>query len=134
MSSHAQFEINGLDSREQKEQFARKTLSNEEDVNRLLNYLWEQDLEEMTEIPLLLLMLCLLWKEKKYKLPTSRAYIYVGFTQTLLDHMAAKKSKNVTADKSIDKYQEELSKIGKNAYNALLEDRLHFNFSKVREW
>ena len=32
VSSHAQFEINGLDSREQKEQFARKILSNEEDV------------------------------------------------------------------------------------------------------
>ena len=128
--SHAQFELNGFDSLEQKEQFARKILPDEEDVKGLLEYLKEHDLEEMAEIPLLLLMLCLLWKKKKPQLPTSRAEIYVEFIQTLLDHMAIKDSDNVATDKSIDEYQEELSKIGKLAFDALLEDCLHFNFSK----
>ena len=128
--SHAQFELNGFDSWEQKEQFARKILPDEEDVKGLLEYLEEHDLEEMAEIPLLLLMLCLLWKKKKPQLPTSRAEIYVEFIQTLLDHMAIKDSDNVATDKSIDEYQEELSKIGKLAFDALLEDCLHFNFSK----
>ena len=128
--SHAQFELNGFDSLEQKEQFARKILPDEEDVEGLLEYLEEHDLEEMAEIPLLLLMLCLLWKKKKPQLPTSRAEIYVEFIQTLLDHMAIKDSDNVATDKSIDEYQEELSKIGKLAFDALLEDCLHFNFSK----
>ena len=128
--SHAQFELNGFDSWEQKEQFARKILPDEEDVKGLLEYLKEHDLEEMAEIPLLLLMLCLLWKKKKPQLPTSRAEIYVEFIQTLLDHMAIKDSDNVATDKSIDEYQEELSKIGKLAFDALLEDCLHFNFSK----
>ena len=128
--SHAQFELNGFDSWEQKEQFARKILPDEEDVKGLLEYLEEHDLEEMAEIPLLLLMLCLLWKEKKHQSPTSRAEIYVEFIQTLLDHMAIKDSDNVATDKSIDEYQEELSKIGKLAFDALLEDCLHFNFSK----
>ena len=128
--SHAQFELNGFDSWEQKKQFARKILPDEEDVKGLLEYLEEHDLEEMAEIPLLLLMLCLLWKEKKHQLPTSRADIYVEFIQTLLDHMATKDSDNGATDESIDKYQEELSKLGKIAFDALLEDRLHFDFTK----
>ena len=127
--SHAQFELNGFDSREQKKQFASKILPDEEDVEGLLEYLEKHDLVEMAEIPLLLLMLCLLWKKKKHQLPTSRAKIYVEFIQTLLNHMATKDSDNA-ADKSIDEYQEELSKIGKLAFDALLEDCLHFNFSK----
>ena len=128
--SHAQFELNGFDSWEQKKQFASKILPDEEDVKGLLEYLEEHDLEEMAEIPLLLLMLCLLWKEKKHQLPTSRADIYVEFIQTLLDHMATKDSDNGATDESIDKYQEELSKLGKIAFDALLEDRLHFDFTK----
>ena len=128
--SHAQFELNGFDSLEQKEQFASKILPDEEDVKGLLEYLRKHHLVEMAEIPLLLLMLCLLWKKKKYQLPTFRADIYVGFIQTLLDHMATKDSDNVATGESIDKYQEELSKIGKLAFDALLEDCLHFNFSK----
>ena len=44
--------------------------------------------------------------------------------------MATKDSDDVATDESIDKYQEELSKIGKLAFDALLEDCLHFNFSK----
>ena len=128
--SHAQFELNGFDSWEQKEQFARKILPDEDDVKGLLEYLEEHDLEEMAEIPLLLLMLCLLWKEKKHQSPTSRAEIYVGFIQTLLNHMATKDSDDVATDESIDKYHEELSKLGKIAFDALLEDRLHFDFTK----
>ena len=128
--SHAQFELNGFDSWEQKKQFANKILPDEEDVEGLLEYLRKHDLEEMAEIPLLLLMLCLLWKKKKPQLPTSRGEIYVEFIQTLLDHMAIKDSDNVATDKSIDEYQEELSKIGKLAFDALLEDNLDFNFRK----
>ncbi|XP_066019787.1 NLR family CARD domain-containing protein 4-like [Pocillopora verrucosa] len=128
--SHAQFELNGFDSWEQKKQFANKILPDEEDVEGLLEYLRKHDLVKMAEIPLLLLMLCLLWKKKKPQLPTSRAEIYVEFIQTLLDHMAIKDSDNVATDKSIDEYQEELSKIGKLAFDALLEDCLYFNFSK----
>ena len=128
--SHAQFELNGFYSWEQKVQFIRKVLPDEEDVKGLLEYLIKHDLVEMAEIPLLLLMLCLLWKNKKHQLPTSRAKIYVGFIQTLLDHMATKDSDNVATDESIDKYQEELSKIGKLAFDALLEGCLHFDFTK----
>ena len=126
--SDAQFELNGFDSWEQKKQFARKILPDEEDVKGLLEYLVKHDLEKMAEIPLLLLMLCLLWKEKKHQLPTSRAEIHVGFIQTLLNHMATKNLENVAT--SIDEYQDALCEIGKLAFNELLEDRHNINFSK----
>ena len=61
--SDAQFEIDGFDSERQVE-FARRFLKDEEDVEAFLRYLKQQDLEEIAEIPLLLLMLCLLWQEK----------------------------------------------------------------------
>ncbi|KAL9979039.1 hypothetical protein ACROYT_G016631 [Oculina patagonica] len=128
--SHVQFELNGFDSVEQVSQFASKLLSDQKDVEELVKYLWQRNLWSMAEIPLLLLMLCLLWKEKDRKgLPTSRADLYIRFMQTLLDHLAAKDSDE--AFKSIEEYKEELSRLGELAFYALLEDCLHFNFSKL---
>ena len=128
--SHVQFELNGFDSEKQVEQFASKLLSDQKDVEELIVFLEEQELWDMAEIPLLLLMLCLLWKEKDRKgLPTSRADLYIRFMQTLLDHLAVKDSNE--AFKSFEEYKEELSKLGELAFNALLEDCLHFNFSKL---
>ncbi|KAL9979052.1 hypothetical protein ACROYT_G016645 [Oculina patagonica] len=128
--SHVQFELNGFDSVEQVSQFASKLLSDQKDVEELVKYLRQRNLWSMAEIPLLLLMLCLLWKEKDRKgLPTSRADLYIRFMQTLLDHLAAKDSDE--AFKSIEEYKEELSKLGELAFYALLEDCLHFNFSKL---
>ena len=64
--SDAQFEINGFDGERQQE-FARRFLKDEDDVRKFRDYLSEQDLEDLAEIPLLLLILCLLWKEKDTK-------------------------------------------------------------------
>ncbi|KAL9985040.1 hypothetical protein ACROYT_G007396 [Oculina patagonica] len=128
--SHVQFEINGFDSPEQVKRFASKLLSDQKDVEELVTYLWKRNLQSMAEIPLLLLMLCLLWKEKDRKgLPTSRADLYIRFMQTLLDHLAAKDSDG--SFQSIDEYKEELTKLGELAFYALLEGCLHFNFSKL---
>lgn len=128
--SHVQFEINGFDSEEQVTQFARRFLSDQNDIRDLVKYVEKQDLWGMVQIPLLLLMVCLLWKEKdRQGLPTSRADLYLRFIQTLLDHMAAKHSDD--AFSSIDDYKEELSKLGKLAFDALLEDCPHFKFNRL---
>ena len=128
--SHVQFEITGFDSEEQVEQFARRLLSDQKDVEELIVFLKEQELWEMAQILLHLVMLCLLWKEKDRKgLPTSRADFYIGFMQTQLDHQTAKYFDE--AFKSIEEYKEEVSKLGELAFYALLEDCLYFNFSKL---
>ena len=129
--SDAQFEIDGFDSERQVE-FARRFLKDEEDVKAFLRYLKQQDLEEIAEIPLLLLMLCLLWQEKgkdQKELPTSRAKIFSQFIQTFFDHLFEKYSDAVVTE--VDAYTDELCKLGSLAFDALLLERLHFPLSKL---
>jgi len=131
LASDAQYEINGLDSEEQVKKFAGYFLNDEKDVEDLYKYLEKQELMGMVEIPLLLLMLCLLWKEKRGgRLPTSRADIYTQFIQTLLDHMCAKDA-NSEVFKKVNDYTEELSKLGKHAFDALLQDALCIPLSEL---
>ena len=126
--SDAQFEINGFDRKRQVE-FARRFLK-DEDVGAFFEYLEQQDLEEIAEIPLLLLMLCLVWQEKDRRgLPTSRAKIYDQFIQTFFHHLFEKYSDAVA--RKVDDYTDELCKLGSLAFDALLLERLHFPLSEL---
>ena len=129
--SHAQFEMNGFDSEEQIKKFALKFLHHQDDVAKFTEFLTERDLWDMAKIPLLLLMLCLTWKEKDHRGLgfASRAGLYESFFQTLFDHLAAKNPD--TAFSSVDKYKEDLIKLGKQAFDALLDDCLYFKLSKL---
>ena len=88
--SHAQFEICGFDDL-QVEKFAFKFLRDKTEVNNFTEFLYERDLWDLAEIPLLLLMLVLTWKNYQGSL-TSRSDLYYKFCQTLLDHVTAKTS------------------------------------------
>ena len=128
--SHVQLELNGFDSEKQVKEFASKFLSDQKDVKELVEYLRKHKLWGMAKIPLLLLMLCLVWKEKGRKgLLTSRADLYSRFMQTLLHHLDSKDSEEKF--QSIDEYTEELSRLGELAFYALLENSLYFSFSKL---
>ena len=130
--SHAQFEINGFESKQQIEKFALKFLHHQDDVGKFTEFLSERHLWDMAKIPLLLLMLCLAWKDKENpELLTSRADLYKSFFDTLFDHVAAKNPEQTFA--SVDEYKEDLSKLGKLAFNALMEDCLYFKLSKLPE-
>ena len=125
--SHAQFEISGFDSEKQVKEFASKFL-NVHDVAGLEKYLQEQDLWGMVEIPLFLLMLCLVWKELKGQF-RSRADLFRRFLLTILQHQDLRVSDKVRGD--ISEYRGDFSKLGKLAFYALLEGRLHVRLS---EW
>jgi len=129
--SHVQFEINGFKSNDQVKVFASKFLRDRQDVEKFVRYLYEKDLRDMAEIPLLLMMLCLVWKENHLtELLKSRADIYKQFLQTFLHHAVAKDAKPKQFRK-IDDYKDELCILGKLAYDALLEDNLSFPLSKL---
>ncbi|KAL9978645.1 hypothetical protein ACROYT_G016187 [Oculina patagonica] len=129
--SHVQFEINGFKSENQVRAFARRFLKDKEDVDEFVKDLKEKGLKNMAEIPLLLLMLCLLWKGKHHRgLPKSRAGIYTGFIQTLLDHLIEKDA-DAKQFRKVDDYKEELCKLGKLAFDALLQDCLSFHVSEL---
>ena len=127
--SHAQFEICGFDYW-QVEKFALKFLRDQTEVNNFTEFLYERDLWGLAEIPLLLLMLVLTWKNYQGSL-TSRSDLYYKFCQTLLDHDTAKTSDETP--RSMDEYREDLVKLGELAWQALLNDCLYFKLSNVPE-
>ena len=127
--SQAQFEISGF-NHWQVERFALKFLRDRSKVEKFTDFLNDYDLEDLAEIPLLLLMLVLSWK--KYQGPlTSRSDLYCKFCQTLLDHVTAKTSDETL--RSMDEYREDLVKLGELAWQALLNDCLYFKLSNVPE-
>ena len=130
--SHVQLEIQGFKSREQKRTFARKFLAGEQDLDEFMSYLEEKDLVDMAEIPLLLLMLCSLWKEKHHEgLPKSRADIFTQFIQTMLDHKGGSHQSMPFQKVTSTEAKEDLSNLGKAAFEALLQDRLYVRCSEL---
>ena len=127
--SDAQFEINGFDD-EHQQNFARRFLKDEDDVQKFRTYLTEQHLKDLTEIPLLLLILCLLWKEKDRKeLPKKRVEIFNQFVKTLFHHMHGKQSAESVFN--IEDYSDELYALGRLAFEALMNDCLYFPRSEL---
>ena len=130
--SHVQLEIQGFKSRERKETFARKFLAGGDDLDEFMSYLEEKDLLDMAEIPLLLLMLCILWKEKHHEgLLKSRADIFTQFIQTMLDHKGESQQPMPFQKVTSTEAREDLSNLGKVAFEALLQDRLYVGYSKL---
>ena len=129
--SRVQFEINGFKSDDQVKAFASKLLGDEERVEEFATYLEERDVEDLAEIPLLLLMLSTVWKENHFKeFPKSRAHICQNFIETLILHTIAKGAK-AKQEEGIDAYKVELCGLGKLAFDALLKNVLSFPVSKL---
>ena len=129
LPSDAQYEINGFDDERQQE-FARRFFKNKDDVRKFRLYLWKQHLKDLAEIPLLLLILCLLWKEKDGKeLPRKRVEIFNQFMKTLFHHMHGKQSAKSVFN--IEDYSDELYALGRLAFEALMNDRLYFPRSEL---
>ena len=130
--SHVQLEIQGFKSWKRKVTFARKFMAGEEDLDEFNLYLVEKDLDDMAEIPLLLLMLCSLWKEKRHEgLPKSRADIFTQFIQTMLDHKGGSHQPMPFQKVTSTEAKEDFSNLGKAAFEALLQDRLYVRCSEL---
>ena len=128
--SHVQLEIQGFKSWERKRTYARKFMASEQDCDEFMSYLKEKDLYDMAEIPLLLLMLCILWKEKHHEgLPKLRADIFTQFIQTMLDHKGEIQQPTPFQNVTSTEAKEDLSNLGKAALEALLQDRLYVRCS-----
>ena len=130
--SHVQLEIQGFKSLERIKTFARKVLADELDPDEFMHYLEKKDLYDMAEIPLLLLMLCILWKEKHhFGLPKSRADIFIQFIQTMLDHKDGSHQPMPFQKVTSTEAKEDFSNLGKAAFEALLQDRLYVRCSEL---
>ena len=127
--SHVQFEINGFQRDDQVRAFASNFLEDEQKVEEFVTYLDERHLKDLAELPLLLLMLCTVWKENRFsELPKSRAHICQNFIETLILHTFAKDGK---AKQVIEAYNVEFFALGKLAFDALLQNVLSFPVDKL---
>ena len=128
-SSDAVFKIDGFTDQRQ-EDFARRFLEDDEDVKKFFGYLEEHNLRKLAQIPLLLLIMCLLWKGKdRNALPKKRADIFTQFVKTLFHHMREKQS--VESVFNIEDYSEELYALGRSAFEALINDCLYIPRSEL---
>ena len=127
--SDAQFKIDGF-NRQRQEEFARRFLKDDKDIEDFFMYLRQHNLRGLAEIPLLLLMLCLLWtKTTREELPKERADIFAQFMTTMFDHMCEKKSAEESV--SAKDYSDELYALGRLAFEALLQGQLYFPVSQL---
>ena len=127
--SDAQFKIDGFNYQRQ-EEFARRFLKDDKDIEEFFWYLQQHNLSELAQIPLLLLMLCLLWtKTTREELPKERADIFAQFMTTMFDHMCEKKSAEESV--SAKDYSDELYALGRLAFEALLQGQLYFPVSQL---
>ena len=126
--SDAQFKIDGFNHQRQVE-FARRFLKDRKDIGEFFEYLQDHDLSDLAQIPLLLLILCLLWtKTTREALPKERAHIFAQFVKTLFDHLRQKQSAESVVVKD---YSDELYALGRMAFEALLQGQLHFPVSQL---
>ena len=126
--SDAQFKIDGFNDQRQ-EEFARRFLKDDKDIEDFFMYLRQHNLSELAQIPLLLLMLCLLWtKTTRKALPKERADIFAQFVKTLFDHLREKQSAESVVVKD---YSDELYALGRLAFEALLQGQLYFPVSQL---
>ena len=128
-SSDALFKVDGFTDQRQ-EDFARRFLKDDEDVEEFFEYLEQHNLRKLAQIPLLLLIMCLLWKEKDRKaLPKKRADIFTQFVKTLFHHMREKQSAESVFN--IEDYSDELYALGRSAFEALINDCLYIPRSEL---
>ena len=128
-SSDAVFKIDGFTDQHQ-EDFTRRFLEDDEDVKKFFGYLEEHNLRKLAQIPLLLLIMCLLWKGKdRNALPKKRADIFPQFVKTLFHHMGEKQSAESVFN--IEDYSAELYALGRSAFEALINDCLYIPRSEL---
>ena len=126
--SDVQFKIDGF-NRQRQEEFARRFLKDDKDMGEFFMYLRQHNVSELAQIPLLLLTLCLLWRKTTRKeLPKERAHIFAHIVKTLFDHLREKQSAESVLVKD---YSDELYALGRLAFEALLQDQLHFPVSQL---
>jgi len=129
-SADIQAEITGFNQRE-REDFMRKMLDSQTEVDGLLEFLRKSNLNDLARVPFLSLFFSLLWKEEKEKfmeLTERKAKLY----QAMVDHILLHSDRR-HASKLKETDDEILAEIGKVALAGLLKGDLVFEFGQLPE-
>ena len=113
--------------------YMKRKLGSKEDAENLLVHLDKEDLLALAKSPLLLLFLCILWKEGNLEnWPKTKTDLYVQIVQSVLDHNQAKRSAFASCDYSeVADFKEILCDIGKVALECLFTDDHVFDYKQL---
>ena len=92
----------------------------------------DRNLREMAANPLNTALLCLLCEEFEGTLPESRAQLYLDMVECVLRRYRKKKGLLEKIEDLTNHYKPQLNHLGKVALNGLLDDKLDFNESELR--
>ena len=111
--------------------FMRRFLTHDE-VFLLQREIYKRKLNELAEVPLLLLFFCLLWRKGQSKnFPDTKAKLYIDIIQFILNHSYSKQSPPQYVE--VTSFKEILSEIGKVALQGLLKDDHLFEYSQLSD-
>ena len=92
----------------------------------------DKNLREIAANPLNTALLCLLCEEFEGTLPESRAQLYLDMVECVLRRYRKKKGLLEKIEDLTNHYKPQLNHLGKVALNGLLDDKLDFNESELR--
>ena len=92
----------------------------------------DKNLREVAANPLNTALLCLLCEEFEGTLPESRAQLYLDMVECVLRRYRKKKGLLKTSEDLTNHYKPQLNHLGKVALNGLLDDKLDFDESELR--
>ena len=113
--------------------YMRRKLGSDKDAENLLLHLHMNGLFALAKSPLLLLFLCILWKESHLEnWPKTKTDLYVQIVQTVLYHNQAKHSASASSDfPEVIDFKEILCEIGKVALDSLFNDDHVFDYKQL---
>ena len=122
-------EITGF-SEEDREAFMSRMLGGEAEAIELSHHLFQQKLEDLAKVPLLLLFFCNLWKKGKSKsFPESKTKLYLAMIQYVLDYNQGKDCPAHFG--KVHDFKDVLAEIGKVALECLLKDDHVFEYDQL---
>ena len=130
-----QAEITGFNMFD-REDFMRKMLGSETDVDDLLTFLCMSGMQDLARVPLLSLFFCLLWKGDKkqlMELTKRKGKLYQAIVKHILQHSHRRHSSSNVSKLNETDYEEILAEIGKVALAGLLKGDLVFEFGQLPE-
>ena len=122
-------EITGFNA-EYRTVFITRILGCKTDAQALMDYIAQEDLEDLARVPLLLLFLCTLWKKANFKsLPESKTKLHYAIVQDAIGREEWKPSHGIC--RNVEDFEQSLVDMGKVALKCLLRGDILLDYDQL---
>ena len=92
----------------------------------------DEQLRQLTANPLNTALLCLLFEETRGEFPSKRTELYDALIECSLRRYFVKRDVSLDGDDPVERCADQLNQLGRMAFEALLNDRLHFTENEMK--